>query len=182
MVFVILADILVQPERTRYMYLLASIPHITTMIAPLFANLFMSINIWIPFAIAMGSLFLGLLVIWAMPESLNIDSANITPGSPGLTSPLLDSGRRDPPDDESQQNDFESPRALRTYEQKPWSKAFADIMVLIRVPGLLFYLGLFFVRPIALISRAFVCTYFPTPICPLSSCSAIRIHVLRAFT
>ena len=143
--------------------MLASIPHVTTLIAPLFANLFMSIDIWIPFAIAMGSLFLSFLVIWVMPESLDSGSANVTPASPGSTTPLLDGGQGDQPDDQSQRNDFEPPHVLKTNENGLWSTAFADFLALVRVPGLLFYLGLFFVRPIALISRAFVCTYFRTP-------------------
>ena len=158
MVFVVLADILGQPERTRYMYLLASIPHITTLIAPLFANLFMSIEIWIPFAIAMGSLVLSFLVIWAMPESLTFDSRDdiSDDGSLESTSPLLDGDQRDSPEDESQHSATGQSRASKTYEHKPWSETFADIIALVRVPGMLLCLGLFFVRPIALISRTFV--------------------------
>ena len=157
MVFVILADILEQPERTRYMYMLASIPHVTTMIAPLFANLFMSIDIWIPFTIAAGCLVLSFIVILAMPESLPSDIPYL-PGvsSPGSSSPLLNGDQRDSPGDDSQRSFTGQSHTIKKYDDEPWSKVLTDIISLVRVPGMLFCLGLFFSRPIALLSRTFV--------------------------
>lgn len=156
MVFVILADILEQPERTRYMYLLASIPHLTTMVAPLSANLFMRINIWIPFAIAVVCLMLSSFVIWAMPESLTLHTMNITPtASVNSASNLLS-------DDQQSSSEEVSPRivaeedVVKNAGYESWSKTSADIRALIRVSGLPLCLGLPFLRPIAIVSRAFV--------------------------
>ena len=156
MVFVILADILEQPERTRYMYLLASIPHLTTMVAPLSANLFMRINIWIPFAIAVVCLMLSFFVIWAMPESLILHTMDVTPtASVNSASSLLD-------DDQQDSSEEVSPRIVADEDivkntgYDSWSKTSADIWALIRVSGLPLCLGLSFLRPIAIVSRAFV--------------------------
>ena len=127
------------------------------MIAPLFANLFMSIDIWIPFAIAMGCLVLSFLVILAMPESLSADT-QFRPdvSSPGSTSPLLNDDQLDPPEDGPQRSSNGQSHATNKYDGEPWSKALTDIISLVRVPGMLFCLGLFFTRPIALLSRTFV--------------------------
>lgn len=157
MVFVILADILEQPERTRYMYMLASIPHVTTMVAPLFANLFMSIDIWIPFAIAMGCLVLSFLVILIMPESLSYDvHFPHDVGSLESTSPLLNGEQRDPSEIGSEQISTGQSLPTKKYDDNLWSKVLTDIISLVRVPGMIFCLGLFFTRPIALLSRTFV--------------------------
>ena len=134
--------------------MLASIPHVTTMIAPLFANLFMSIDIWIPFAIAMGCLALSFLVILAMPESLSSDMLfphDVT--SPGSTSPLLGG---DPSEIGSEQIATGQSQSKKQFDDERWTKVFADIISMVRVPGMLFCLGLFFTRPIALLSRTFI--------------------------
>ena len=153
MVFVILADILEQPERTRYMYLLASVPHLTTLVAPLSANLFMRINIWIPFAIAVVCLILSFFVIWAMPESLIPHTKDVTPtASVDSDSRLLDDDQREvSPQTVAGEEDIVTKSG---YES--WSKISTDIWALIRVSGLPLCLGLSFLRPIAIVSRAFV--------------------------
>ncbi|CAF9907139.1 MAG: hypothetical protein HETSPECPRED_007049 [Heterodermia speciosa] len=158
MVFVILADILEQPERTRYMYLLASIPHLTTLVAPLSANLFMRINIWIPFAIAVVCLILSFFVIWAMPESLILHPVDITPhiASVDSTSTLLDDDQTSSLEEASPQNTAEQDDIVKTASDKSWSQTSADIRALIRVSGLPLCLALSFLRPIAIVSRAFV--------------------------
>ena len=158
MVFVILADILEQPERTRYMYLLASIPHLTTLVAPLSANLFMRINIWIPFAIAVVCLILSFFVIWAMPESLILHPVDTTPhiASVDSTSTLLDDDQRSSLEEASPQNTAEQDSVVKTASDKSWSQTSADIRALIRVSGLPLCLALSFLRPIAIVSRAFV--------------------------
>ena len=157
MVFVILADILEQPERTRYMYLLASIPHLTTMVAPLSANLFMRINIWIPFAIAVVCLILSFFVIWAMPESLVLHTMDITPtASVTSASSLLDDDQRGSVEEVSPPVVAEEDDVVKNAGHASWSKTSADIWALIRVSGLPLCLGLSFLRPIAIVSRAFV--------------------------
>ena len=157
MVFVILADILEQPERTRYMYLLASIPHLTTLVAPLSANFFMRINIWIPFAIAVACLILSFFVIWAMPESLTLDPVNITPtASVNSSSSLLGDDSRDSFEEVPPQIVAEEEQVVKNAGSESWSKTSADIWALLRVSGLPLCLGLSFLRPIAIVSRAFV--------------------------
>ena len=158
MVFVILADILEQPERTRYMYLLASIPHLTTMVAPLSANLFMRINIWIPFAIAVVCLIFSFFVIWAMPESLVLHPTDITPpASVTSASSLLDDNQRVSVEEASPPIVADEDDVVKNNaEHESWSKTSADIKALIRVSGLPLCLSLSFLRPIAIVSRAFV--------------------------
>ena len=156
MLFVVLADILEQPKRTRYMYLLAAIPHVTTLIAPLFANLFMRIDIWIPFAIAAGCLLLSFFVVWAMPESLIQHPADGVPDdSAGSTSRLLDdSDEQGLAEDGSHPTGTEEECTSKGHQS--WSKTFTDIVALMKVRGMALCLGLSFVRPMALVSRAFV--------------------------
>ena len=156
MLFVVFADVLEQPERTRYMYLLASIPHVTTLVAPLCANLFMRINIWIPFTIAMAFLVSGLVVISAMPESLISSSGINSLGSADSTSTLLNNDRQIPPEDDLQQIVAEEETAIKEDTHEPWFEIFKDIAKLVQAPGMLLYLGRAFFRPIALVSRAFV--------------------------
>ena len=158
MLFVVLADILEQPKRTRYMYLLAAIPHVTTLIAPLFANLFMRIEIWIPFAIAAGCLLSSFLVVWAMPESLIQRPADGVPdASAGSTSRLLDDGdERGLAGDGSQPTGTAEERTWRDHGNPSWSKTFMDIVALMKVRGMALCFGLSFLRPMALVSRAFV--------------------------
>lgn len=159
-VFVILADILQQPQRTRYMYFLAAVPHLTTLIAPLFSNLFMNIDIWIPFAIAAGCLSTDFLVIWAMPESLeNLHKIQVPAALADSTTPLLQteqlpSTQQPPPAIVSPQHQSNEPTFW-----KQLTKLFTDVITLLKVPGLPFCLALFVLRPIAVISRAFVYQY-----------------------
>lgn len=160
MVFVILADIFRQPQRTRYMYILASIPHLTTLVAPLFADLFMNIDIWIPFAIAGGALSSGFLVIWAMPESLgHLHQSRLPDTFADPTTSLLHPQQRPSGQESSDAEISEQESSEEVSSRKQLSNFFADIVVLLKVPGLPFCLTLFLLRPIALISRAFVSQY-----------------------
>ncbi|KAL8797710.1 MAG: hypothetical protein Q9195_000062 [Heterodermia aff. obscurata] len=114
----------------------------------------MRINIWIPFAVAVVCLILSFFVIWAMPESLRlppVDTASVN-----STSTLLDDDQRDsheemPPPIVADEDD-----AVKNAGYESWSKTSADIWALIRVSGLPLCLGLSFLRPIAIVSRAFV--------------------------
>ena len=157
MVFVMLADLLQQPQRTRYMYVLASVPHLTTLIAPLFANLFMNIGIWIPFAIAAGTLSAGFLVIWIMPESLeHLHAAPVPTAFPDSTTPLLHP-QNSPVPQGNRQAELSTPHFTNDLKLwKQFTRVHADVIILLKVPGLPFCLTLFLLRPIALISRAFV--------------------------
>ena len=135
------------------MYILASVPHLTTLIAPPFANLFMNIDIWIPFAIAGGCLTASFLVIWSMPESLEhlhlnntfVDSTTslLHPEAPPSA---LERPRSDP--------SIHSTDNVSIWDH--FSRLLTDVIALLRISGLPFCLMLFFLRPIALISRAFV--------------------------
>ena len=127
------------------------------MLAPLSANLFMRINIWIPFAIAVVCLILSFFVIWAMPESLILHTKDITPtASVNSDSSLLDDDQRESFEDVSPRIVADEEDVVRNTRYESWTKTSADIWALIRVSGLPLCLGLSFLRPIAIVSRAFV--------------------------
>lgn len=117
-------------------------------------------RIWLPFAVAIGALTLALLIIFLMPESLSreqdpqlIDGQNAadsdtptdfgeeTPQSPGR---LLNRSHDRLPDTDT------DPKKQTWWE---------DIVILLRMPGLPFCYILFFFRPLAMISKAFVYQY-----------------------
>ncbi len=140
------------------MYLLAGIPHVTTLVAPPLSGLLMQIRIWLPFAVAIGALTLGLLIIIFMPESLRHHSSS--PKSPllgaadTLTGTDSGEGTITPPE--------QLPRGIHdcmphpSPESKEWWR---DIIVLIQMPGLPICYLLFFLKPLAMISKAFVYQY-----------------------
>ena len=138
------------------MFFLASIPHLSTLIAPPFAQLFMNLTQWIPFAVAMTFLAVGVVVIWVMPESLarthpkvldsHDDDDAIAPllvdhailQSPGLSDGAIPDGH--------------SPHQTTT--KKP--SVLQDLRHLLLTPTLPFCFAIFALRPFALISRAFI--------------------------
>ena len=144
--------------RTRYMYLLAGIPHLTTLLAPPLSGLLMLIRIWLPFAVAIGALTLGLLIIIFMPESLRYHSSS--PKSPllgaadTLTGTNSGDGTTTPPEQLPRGIHYRLP--VPSPENKEWWR---DIIVLIQMPGLPFCYLLFFFKPLAMISKAFVYQY-----------------------
>ena len=139
------------------MYILASVPHLTTLIAPLFSNLFMNIDIWIPFAIAGGCLSTGFLIVWAMPESLeNLHKIEIPTAYAESATPLLHSEQPPSTPDPPPAIVSTPNRSDELTLWKQFTKTFTDVITLLKVPGLPFCLALFVLRPIALISRAFV--------------------------
>ena len=156
MLFVAMADCLQQPDRTRYMYLLASIPHLTTLIAPFSAYKSMNIDIWIPFAIAIGCLIMTFFVLLVMPEPLALQHEQATADLPGSTSPLLGGDRETTPQGEPHLDSADHDQESNDNSYRQWSGFYRDILPLIQIPGILVCLGLFFIRPIALISRTFV--------------------------
>ncbi|KAL8824291.1 MAG: hypothetical protein Q9191_005156 [Dirinaria sp. TL-2023a] len=92
-----------------------------------------------------------------MPESLeNLHKIQIPTAFPSATTPLLHS--------EQPLSNPESSPAIIAPQNKPdepvfwkyFAKTFTDVIQLLKVPGLPFCLALFVLRPIALISRAFV--------------------------
>lgn len=132
------------------MYLLSSIPHLVTLIAPPFANIFMQISIWLPFEVACGLLLVSYLLIWAMPESLSHRASReplvvtrIQPVSPQL------------PESEPLLRSYNGSRHSDHAAQSSWMDIFHEIIALFRVPTLPFVFLLFFLKPVALISKAF---------------------------
>lgn len=139
------------------MYLLASIPHVTTLIAPLAANFSMRIDIWIPLAFAMACLVLCFFVLWAMPESLRRHPIFIAPDGPvDSTSPLLNGDQHASTQTEPQRSIDEEGQAMKEHAGEPWLKTLTDIVALVQTPGLLLCLALIALRPIAIVSRIFV--------------------------
>lgn len=122
-------------------------------------------RIWLPFAVAIGALTLALLIIFLMPESLSRKQES--PLLDGHDSPLLDAVDADTPT-ESTEETPQSPGLLpnRSHDhlidtetdqkQQTW---WEDIILLLRMPGLPFCYILFFFRPLAMISKAFVYQY-----------------------
>ena len=140
------------------MYLLAGIPHITTLAAPPLSGLLMRIRLWLPFVVAIGALTLSLIIVIIMPESLVHHSSH-------PKSPLLGPVDTYSPN-ESEENEPLSPEQLPrgihdrlpgpSPERKEWWR---DIVVLLQMPGLPFCYLLFFFKPLAMISKAFVYQY-----------------------
>lgn len=140
------------------MYLLAGIPHLTTLIAPPLSGILMLIRIWLPFVVAIGTLSLSLLIILFIPESLKhhsssskrpllgaadtITRADTSEGSPASSAQIPYSNHVGQPGP--------------TVESKDWWR---DVIVLIQMPGLPFCYILFFFKPLAMISKAFVYQY-----------------------
>lgn len=140
------------------MYLLAGIPHLTTLVAPPLSGFLMSQRIWLPFTIAIGALTLGLLILAFMPESLRHHSTH--PGSPLLGA--ADTNTPDDSDEEGSSSQEQLPRGIHdrlpapTPETREWWR---DIVTLIQMPGLPFCYMLFFFKPLAMISKAYVYQY-----------------------
>lgn len=138
------------------MYLLASIPHLVTLIAPPFANLFIRISIWLPFEVACGLLIVSYLIIWAMPESLrhrtSTEALVITAIPP--VSPTM-SGEPQFPEEEPFLRSYSGNGQSDHIAQNSWLDIFNEIIALFRVPTLSSVFLLFFLKPIGLISKAF---------------------------
>ena len=154
----ILSDNVLIGLRTRYMYLLAGIPHITTLVAPPLSGLLMRTKIWLPFVVAIGALTLSLIIVILMPESLVHHSSH--PKSP-LLGPV-DTYSPNESEDGEPTSPEQLPRAIHdglpapSPEPKEWWR---DVIVLIQMPGLPFCYLLFFFKPLAMISKAFVYQY-----------------------
>ena len=154
--FTIVADTTDPAHRTRFMYLLAGIPHLTTLIAPPLSGLLMGVSVWVPFAVAIGALLLSLLLLLFMPESLDRAPAIKHLDDEHSHDPLLGPGdtlnNGDSRDVEAQ----EAPPPVYQPSKKEWWR---DIATLLRMPGLPFCYVLFFCKPIAMIAKAYVYQY-----------------------
>lgn len=135
------------------MYLLSSIPHVVTLIAPPFANLFMRISIWLPFEVACGILVFTYLVIWLMPESLKHPSPNqvLSHNAQAFERSAQNIEENEP----LLQDQVETSEEIH-YPHDSWMRIPREIMALFRVPNLPFIFYTFFFKPIALISKAFI--------------------------
>lgn len=146
------------------MFILAGIPHVTTLIAPPLSGVLMRIQIWVSFAAAAGALGLSLVILLLMPESLNHKSTSETDNQhhdpllgPGDT---LDGNEAEAAEDPTQPQ--QPPRGIHdrmpapSPGQKEWWR---DIVTLLQMPGLPFCYILFFFKPVAMIAKAFVYQY-----------------------
>lgn len=145
------------------MYVLAGIPHITTLVAPPLSGLLMVTKIWLPFVVAIGALTLALMIILLMPESLNHPHHLHSKNSQG--SPLLgaadafmptEASEESPSSPEHLPHRMHDPLPDPSSEKQQWWRG---IVVLIRMPGLPICYMLFFFKPLAMISKAFVYQY-----------------------
>ena len=142
------------------MYLLAGIPHITTLMAPPLSGVLMRTRIWLPFAVAIGALTLSLLIVILMPESLVHHSSH--PKSPLLGAADSNSPAFSDENEDEETSPERPPRGIHdrlpgpSPETKEWWR---DIIVLVQMPGIPFCYMLFFFKPLAMISKAFVYQY-----------------------
>lgn len=146
------------------MYLLSSIPHVVTLVAPPFANVFITISLWLPFEVACGIHVLAILIIWCMPETLNQEAtAKLLAIAPSEAIPevINEIESHHSVRDEHNENEPFLPRdhsALPTSTQAgkgdPY-KTLNEIFHLFSIPTLPFIFLLLFLKPIALISKAF---------------------------
>lgn len=145
------------------MYVLAGIPHITTLVAPPLSGLLMVTKIWLPFVVAIGALTLALIIILLMPESLNHQhhsNSKTSQGSPllGATDAFMPTEAREG----SHSSPEHSPCGIHDRLPGPSpekQQLWKGIVALIQMPGLPFCYMLFFLKPLALISKAFVYQY-----------------------
>ena len=146
------------------MYILAGIPHLTTLVAPPLSGFLMNIKVWLPFVVAIGAWTLGLLIVIIMPESLSSDE-NRANSTKGQRSPLLgaadaltatETGEEAPTSVEQVPRGSHDRLSGPSHETKEWWR---DIIVLLHMPGLPFCYALFFFKPMAMISKAFVYQY-----------------------
>ena len=141
------------------MYLLAGIPHITTLIAPPLSGILMRINTWVPFVVAVSAYLLGLIVLALMPESLNHDAM---PKSPLLGPTDTMDGTEEDRDEEAPSSPEQAPRGIHdrmpgpSTQRKEWWR---DLVNLLQMPGLPFCYFLYFFKPVAMIAKAFVYQY-----------------------
>ncbi len=137
------------------MYLLAGIPHLATLVAPPVSGKLMQIRIWVPFAVAIGSYALGLVVLALMPESLNHQEHLKDPllGPTDVTAAPDNEESRAEPSAEQMPQGIHDRLPAPSPQRKEWWR---DIVVLLQMPGLPFCYLLFFLKPVAMISKAFV--------------------------
>ena len=143
--------------RTRTMFLIAGIPHLSTLITPPLSGLLMQYGIWVPFTVSIAAYTLGLLVLALMPECFRQDAAAKSP----LLAPSdrlhgTEEISRDPSSDE------QLPRGIHGQIHKPDARTRAwwrDIVSLLQMPGIPFCYTLFFFKPVAMISKAFMYQY-----------------------
>ena len=137
------------------MSLLASIPHISKLVAPPIAGLLMNVADWIPFAMAIGFLMLGVPVIWMMQDSSSRGRREALPSDDAAESPLLSNhpglGPSTMPADALSSSGNERPAALPAKRS-----VFRDLRHLLSTPTVPFCFALLLLRPFALISRAFI--------------------------
>lgn len=145
------------------MYLLSSIPHVVTLVAPPFANVFMKISLWLPFEVACGIHVLAMLIIWCMPESLKHQQATakllaIAPPE-AIPEIINEIETQDSVEDELDENEPFLPHDHSglhpTSTRSDPYKIIREILHLFTMPTFPFIFLLLFLKPIALISKAF---------------------------
>lgn len=127
----------------------------------------MSVSIWLSFEIACGTLVLGSILVWLMPESLKHQpSTKDDPVLPVEAFPPLDEDE-EPLIPQEQPHDSISGATLVPPRNLTW---WEEIKELFEMPGLRFCFALFFIVPIGLISKAFV-----YQVCSLDGLSLCRL-------
>lgn len=142
------------------MYILAGIPHVTTLIAPPVSGALMSIHIWLPFIVAIASLGVSLLILLIMPESLDHMDTPSQQHSPllGPTDVVYDSSSNtlgEPAAEQLPHGIHDRLPAPRPSKREWWR----DIINLVQMPGLPFCFTLFFLKPMAMIAKAYCYQY-----------------------
>ena len=147
------------------MYLLSSIPHAVTLVAPPFANVVMRISLWLPFEVACGVHVLAILIVWCMPESLKHQQAAakllaiVPPEAIPEIINEIESHHSVAEHDETAPFLPQEHSALRPTstgaEKGDFYKTLREILHLFSIPTFPFIFLLLLLKPIALISKAF---------------------------
>ncbi|KAI4256948.1 MAG: hypothetical protein L6R42_005936 [Xanthoria sp. 1 TBL-2021] len=146
MLFTIVSDAVDTSHRTSYLSFLASIPHITTLIAPPLSAVFMRISIWLPFEAAIGALTLTYILILLMPES-----SKLTPPSDPITTNTTSSHL--PHDRQPLLSPRSSSNRITAETPPTW---YTEIHHLLHTPSLRLSLTIFLSAPTALVAKSFV--------------------------
>ena len=145
------------------MYILAGIPHATTLIAPPVSGALLKVKVWIPFLVSIGSLGLSFLILMIMPESLHHHSTNKKKHD-ALLGPGDTLGGEDDEGDaeEPTPSQGELPRGIHNRMPSPSPSKrewYRDIINLLQMPGMPFCYFLFLFKPMAMIAKAYVYQY-----------------------
>jgi MFS family permease len=144
------SDVLHDKNRTKFLYILASIAHINKIIGPVVGALLMGIDIYLPFAVGLGLWVLSLLLIPFLPREAvhKDDAAKLSSEVADETQPLL-------------QEVHEDERLVATdgLNGSKRTVLLSESFRLFAIPGLALVFMLFTMNQVAIASEKFIPQY-----------------------